>query len=132
MDQDSESESQVSRRGAVALFATLGIGTLGGGCAGGNASEAASAQALSGAAIRWVDTVLGASPPNARTGDLTQNNSAALGNAILILAKGCLTPGDGGGGLYFWDTNPGTDNGGTVIVPNGNRGSSGACWRKIR
>src|SRR5689334_16538469 len=104
MDKDSESESEVTRRGAVALFATLGLGTLAGGCsADGKQSEAASAQALSGATIRWVDTVLGASPPNARTGDLAQNNSAALGNAILILAKGCVTPGDGGGGLYFWD-----------------------------
>jgi hypothetical protein len=111
----------------------VGLATLSG-CVDGPAdgsAESVVAQALSGADIRWVDTVLGASPPAARTGgDLATKTSAQLG-ATVAIAKGCVTPGDGGGGIFYWQSTSGTDNGGTVIVPNGSLGSTGACWVRV-
>ena len=77
-------------------------------------------QTVSGSVLRWVDTVLGATPPSPaarRPGELATKPSANLNNAIIVFAKGCMTPGDGGGGIFFWDANSGTDHGGTIIVP---------------
>jgi hypothetical protein len=78
-------------------------------------------QTVNGSVLRWVDTVLGATPPPSpaarRPGDLATKTSANLNNAIIVFAKSCMTPGDGGGGIFFWDANGGTNNGGTIIVP---------------
>lgn len=80
--------------------------------------------------IKRVDTILGAAPPAARTGDLATNTGPALG-ASVVLAQGCVTPGDGGGGVFYWSAESRTDDGGTVIVPNGHVGATGPCWRRI-
>lgn len=74
------------------------------------------AQALeSGLALRWVDTVLGAMPPDTRTGALATLNSADLSDTIVVIAKGCVTAGDGGGGVFYWDTSSATpDDGGSI------------------
>ncbi len=88
---------------------------------------ARSVEALTGTALAWVDTVLGAVPPNARTGDLATKNSANIGNAVVVIAKGCVTAGDGGGGLFYWTSTAATDDGGTIIVPT----VGGGCWRRI-
>jgi hypothetical protein len=85
--------------------------------------------ALTGTALRWADTVLGASPPATRTGDLATKNSSAIGGAVLVLAKGCVTAGDGGGGLFYWESGVTTgDDGGTIIVPTP---SPAGRWRRI-
>jgi hypothetical protein len=81
------------------------------------------AEALSGTALRWVDTVVGAG----RTGDLATKTSALLGNAIVVIAKACVAAGDGGGGVFYWETTSGGDNGGTIIVPTG----GGGRWVRI-
>jgi hypothetical protein len=85
---------------------------------------------MTGTDIKWVDTVLGVAPPGARTGDLATTTGPAMG-ASVVIAKGCLSPGDGGGGVFYWSATNGTDDGGTVIVPGGNRGTVGACWRRV-
>ena len=80
--------------------------------------------------IKWVDTVLGAAPPAERTGGLAKNAGPALG-ASIVLAQGCVKPGDGGGGAFYWSAEGGTDDGGMVIVPNAGVGATGPCWRRI-
>ena len=130
-------EERVSRRAAAGTILAFGAAGLSG-CSieSDGAAEpdiATREEALSGADIKWVDTVLGAVPPGTRTGDLATKTSVVLG-ATMVVAKGCVAPGDGGGGVFFWD--PGTgpqnrDNGGTIIVPNGVIGSVGPCWRRI-
>ncbi|MEK6371609.1 MAG: glycosyl hydrolase family 28-related protein [Acidobacteriota bacterium] len=73
-----------------------------------------------------VDTILGAPPPAARTGDLALNTATQLG-ATLVIAKGCITPGDGGGGIFYWDPSSLSDDGGTTILPTG----GGGVWRRV-
>jgi Pectate lyase superfamily protein len=74
-------------------------------------------QALSGTDIKWVDTTLGNAPwpCGARNGDLATKTAVMLG-ATVVIAKGCVTAGDKGGGMFYW--NPSStelDNGGTVV-----------------
>jgi hypothetical protein len=109
------------------------------------------ASALDGAVIAWVDTILGESPtslgyptPGAsgpsgpRNGDLaTSTVGGVLADAgadagsrsgnVVVIAKGCITPGDGGGGVFFWDPTVTAiqDDGGTVIHV------SGGGWRRV-
>ena len=84
------------------------------------------ADVLSASDINWVETVLGATPPQTRTGDLARNNAAQLG-ASVVIAKGCVLGGDGGGGIFYWDTTSVSDDGGTRIVPTG----GGGVWRRV-
>ncbi len=81
-----------------------------------------------GADLATVGTVLGALP--ARNGDLATLNNTEIG-ANTVLAKGCVTADDGGGGLFVWSSSNGTDDGGTIIVPDGTVGSVGACWKRV-
>jgi parallel beta-helix repeat protein len=92
--------------------------------------ETTVAALVAGADLKWVDSVLGAPPQSARTGDLATTPSSTLG-ATLVVAKGCLVAGDGGGGVFYWKPSADTDDGGTFIVPGGSRGSSGAGWKRI-
>src|SRR5712691_2680213 len=80
--------------------------------------------ALTGRDVAWADTVLGVG----RSGDLATKTTVTVGGKVVI-AKGNVVPGDGAGGLFYWTK--GTDDGGTVIVPGGTVGSSGAGWRRI-
>jgi hypothetical protein len=89
---------------------------------------ACNAQALTGTKLAWVDTVLGAFAPATRTGDLATKDSASIGNAVMVFAKGCVTAGDGGGGFFYWDSSSSTgDDGGTIIVPS----VRGGRWRRM-
>jgi hypothetical protein len=84
------------------------------------------AQAANGATLAWVDTVLGTTGTN---GDLAANNSSGVGNAILVVAKGCVSAGDGGGGVFYWEADVTTgDDRGTIIVP---ATSPSGRWRRI-
>ncbi|HEY0515327.1 MAG TPA: glycosyl hydrolase family 28-related protein [Thermoanaerobaculia bacterium] len=90
--------------------------------------------------IPWVNTVLGAAPvalappTAARTaGDLATKDDGTIvpGGASTVVAKGCVTPGDGGGGLFYWDADTATpDDGGTVIVPSIE--PRAGCWKRIQ
>ena len=92
-----------------------------------------------GSDIRWVDTVLGSNgpvPPTSRNGDLalsspsaTYPSGAGLG-ATIAIAKGCLSPGDGGGGIFFWVPGTATDDGGNIIVPPIS-GGAGGYWQRL-
>jgi hypothetical protein len=76
-------------------------------------------QALSGTDIKWVETTLGHSPWPicSRHGDLATKTGAML-NAKVVIATGCVTAGDRGGGVFYWDSSSAeADNGGTVIGP---------------
>jgi hypothetical protein len=118
----------VGRRELAALVGAL-AGLAATGCASYDEGEKPMeelgqvAEALSGTALRWVDTVLGAG----RTGDLATKTSALLGNAIVVIAKGCVAAGDGGGGIFYWESIASGDNGGTIIVPTG----GGGRWVRI-
>lgn len=129
MSGDERGIDVARRENLGALLGVIG-GTLGlaalTGCeaqASGAPEEATglAVSALSGTDIVWVDTVLGAAPPNARTGDLaTKAGGSGTGtlNATVAIARGCVTVGDGGGGAFFWDSSSTTgDDGGTIIVP---------------
>jgi Pectate lyase superfamily protein len=128
-----ESRIEISRRmlAATPVWGAAGL-TLGGRLdqSSADASEQEIDAVLVAADIKGVDTVLGAPPPAMRTGDLAKHTGPALG-ATMVLAKGCVTPGDGGGGLFYWSTESKTDDGGTVIVPKGEVGTTGPCWRRI-
>ncbi len=127
-----DDDADNGRRGLFA--ALLGLGTVGlagcvvtpgGGGPAGNESIATTRQALNGSDVKWVSTVLGTS----RGGDLATTNSTTLG-ATLVVAEGCVTAGDGGGGMFYWASS-GIDDSGTHIVPGGVTGTSGAGWRRI-
>lgn len=78
--------------------------------------------------IKWVATVLGSlASDGKRQGDLATQTPTALGGTTVVVAQGCVTPGDGGGGLFFWSSS-GTHDGGTFIAPNG---TTGGGWRRI-
>ncbi len=87
-------------------------------------------QAASGTSVvGWADTVLGVAPPATPTGDLATKNSSAIGGALIVIAKGCLTVGDRGGGVFVWEAGVTTGNdGGTIIVP---QPSPSGRWRRI-
>ena len=74
-------------------------------------------QALSGTDIKWVDTTLGNAPwpCAARNGDLATKTAVMVG-ATVVIAKGCVTAGDKGGGMFYWNpSSTESDNGGTVV-----------------
>src|SRR6188474_2896338 len=58
-------------------------------------------QSLTGQDVVWVDTVLGTIiyPLCNRRGDLATVGSTVAGS--VVIAKGCRTPGDNGGGLFY-------------------------------
>jgi hypothetical protein len=90
----------------------------------------------------WVDTVLGSFPESAdiaRTGTLATKTPAELQTTFgldaaptVVIAKGCVFAGDGGGGIFIWDPDASKkDDGGTRIVPHGNIGTVGAGWKRV-
>ncbi len=129
---------------ALGLLGAIGGLSFANGCApsSGNAPPSGSesdditsvAQTLTSlSALAWVDTILALPLTSAvRTnGDLATNTSSSL-KAEIVIAKGSVAAGDGGGGIFYWSTS-GTDDGGTVIVPNKKIGDTGAtgCWRRL-
>lgn len=112
------------------LLGAVGLSVLGGCDRNATAGESEHvAQALSGKSpVKWVDTVLGAPPPSARTGDLASSTASAIG-AEVVIARGCVSVGDGGGGIFYWDPkSTAADDGGLVIQPSG---VTTGRWKRI-
>lgn len=83
----------------------------------------------SGNAFLWVDTIAG---PGANLRSVVGSDASGASTPVIV-AGGYWAPGDGGGGLFYWNTATGTDNGGTIFVPGtGTRvGSTGPYWQRI-
>jgi hypothetical protein len=153
--EHSESEETDSTRRSLfaALLGAAGAATLTGCGAEANGERPwttgvlAEALAKGTESISGVDNVLGAAPQsglgtlgwdgtNPRTGVLaTADNSATGVNANVVVVEGCLSPGDGGGGIFYWDSTGGYDDGGTFIRPTTTGipvATFGAGWRRVR
>jgi hypothetical protein len=116
-----------------ALGGAVGLAALTG-CTNDRASELSgtSVDALTSSGVVFVDTVLGASPATGgRSGALARADATALGGN-LVVASGCVTPGDGGGGAFFWNAAGAVDDGGLNIVPGGvaKGGPAAPCWTR--
>jgi hypothetical protein len=141
-----DADADEGRRGLFAALLGLGVAGLAG-CAVEASDEEKTSRAVAAATgvagsvvVTWADTILGVpptNPPTTRTGDLATKTAMAIdasGKTVVVVAKGCITAGDGGGGVFYWTSEPVLlDDGGTLIVPLGNIGSSAAngCWRRI-
>lgn len=102
------------RRLLSGLAGALGIVALAGCQSSLEESTAEAASALSGTNVGWVDTVLGLN----LDGDLLTSVPANLGGCVVVIARGSKRPGDGGGGLFYWDAaSAEAHNQGTVIRP---------------
>lgn len=81
--------------------------------------------AASGTNVGWVDTVWGANAD----GDLALRDPSGLGGAVVVIARGARRPGDGGGGLFYWDaTSTAPDDTGMILAPQGGPGR----WIRVR
>jgi hypothetical protein len=151
----SRDDVQSRRDMASALLSGLGIAAVAGfapkaAAQGIDNNVGKAVQALldpHGTDIAWVDTVLGKPPQPTpallgppRQGDLAITTPSPISGPTVVIAKGCLTPGDGGGGIFFWVPGPpvgpgGTDDGGTFIVPNANGTgqvkATGGGWQRL-
>jgi hypothetical protein len=138
LEQIRAQAARPERRQLLTLFGLFGGATVLDACGGKQAGLASASEAVlnsastDGVDIKWVANVLGnppQSPAVPRTGVLSTNDSTSLG-ASLVITEGCLSPGDGGAGVFIWST--GTDDGGTFIVPNGTGiGATGGGWQRI-
>lgn len=137
---NSADHAPVDRRNAAAAIASaLGLALYG--CAPASDGESvpeaigATSAALSGADMRWVNTVLGAVLGATRTGDLATRYGPSGGSfslaATLVIAEGCVTAGDGGGGVFYWVTGTATDDGGTIIVPTHQPSGGNGYWKRV-
>ena len=115
------------REGLGALLGALGIAAATG-CARGPLRPSAPL-ALS------VSTVLGTAPPGRRTGDLARRGGMGSSTpsriqATVVVAEGCVAPGDGGGGVFHWVAGIGRDDGGIIVVPDDQPKNAG-YWKRI-
>lgn len=117
------SEIEISRRSAAAgLFSALGLVALTSCVDDGNDPAqplvATTSADLTGTTFSWVDTranLRAMTPPTGTT-------------SKAVVLEGCLSAGDGGGGLFFWSSADMTaDDGGTVLSPGGGAGR----WRRV-
>jgi hypothetical protein len=89
------------------------------------------------------DTVLGALAPTRTMGDLATKKPSQLKTGYsdsidtIVFVKGLITPGDGGGGNFYWDwtTSACIDDGqNTILVgtspPSAIGGTGSGCWRR--
>lgn len=78
--------------------------------------------ALKGTNPVWFDTIVGAISLRNTIGDSTKQ---------VAIVSGYSAPGDGGGGVFWWDITGGADDAGTIIVPGASdAGTNGPCWRR--
>lgn len=119
---------KASRRDVASMLgAAFGLFALGG-CAaqedepGDSGVRALSSGLAAGAVVAWADTVA--------TDLKTHTNTTLVSGSVvdIAVAKGSVAPGDGGGGVFYWDAALTTDDGGTKILPTG---SSAGGWRRI-
>lgn len=88
--------------------------------------------ALSGTTMAWV-TCIGTSANTTTDINLRGMEPGVMPTPAelrLVVALGFWSEADGGGGVFWWDMNVGTDDGGTVIVPSTGDSPTG-CWRRI-
>jgi hypothetical protein len=144
MPSTNDSDEQLRRRDIAAVLGGAGLLAMLTGCTE-ETDEAdpttnIAEQSLTGVEIRWADTVLGALFPTSRSGgDLaTLSGTAIFGSSSVrgvVIAKGCVTAGDGGGGIFLWEgSSTATDDGGTIIVPvagGGSIGTVGNYWYRV-
>jgi Pectate lyase superfamily protein len=87
-------------------------------------------EALSGSDLKWVTSVLG-NP--LRTGDLATMYGPSGTNGVgasVVIAQGCITANDGGGGIFYWVSGTATDDGGAIIVPS-HQPSTAGYWQRV-
>lgn len=78
--------------------------------------------ALTVSPVLWCDSIVGAA------GSLRTTVGASQGQPAIV--NGYAVAGDGGGGVFYWDSDiDTTDDGGTLIVP-GTRPRTG-CWKRL-
>ena len=86
----SHGQSPFERRELVALLGAM-AGLAVSACEPATAQDQESidrnVESLTGPNLAWVDTILGAAPPAARTGDLATKNSGNMGNAKVVIAR---------------------------------------------
>ena len=121
--RDDDETMSADRRQWVlrALGAAVGVGALAGceraGYARGDA-EGARAPLLGVPTVTWVDTL--------------EDLRTIVGTAeeAVVVMKGHTVPGDGGGGVFYWDAADQTsaDNEGTIVVPDAPRVG---CWKRM-
>jgi hypothetical protein len=129
-DQEIDASKRENLSALLGLFGgAVGLAALTG-CEGGPPqgpaeSTAATALPWSGASFLWVDSINGPSP-NLR--DIIGSDSSSVSQPVIVVG-GQGAPGDGGGGIFYWDTSlsVGDDNG-TIIVPTG---SMTGRWRRV-
>jgi hypothetical protein len=105
----------------------------------------AAAALSTGADVVWALSVFGDQlPPETgprTSGEIATKTPADFGGTVVIAASGFIGQPEGqnpghildrqGGGVFIWDQQGSTDDGGTFIVPRANVGVSGAGWRRI-
>jgi hypothetical protein len=81
---------------------------------------------VTGSNFTWVDTIKGVGTPHAGTNLYGVTGSDLLSSSTpVVIVGGYWTPGDGGGGVFYWSNANITDNGGTRIVPTASGGDGG-------
>ena len=128
MDNDDRSVNVARRENLTTLLGVLG-GAVGfaalGGCAEASAAPAerisSASEPLSGGSFLWADTVRDLR-------GIVGSDASSTSQPVLFLG-GFASPGDGGGGTFYWDASASTgDDGGTIFVP---AGSTTGRWKRV-
>ncbi len=122
---DGPKNAEVGRRDLTSALGVL-LGTLAmGACSQPLRPEdekhGSSATALSGSAFLWADTIA-----DLRT--IIGSDTSSTSQPVAVVG-GYRAVGDGGGGIFYWDSSSSSgDNGGTIFVPTG---SSSGRWVRL-
>src|SRR5580700_2679633 len=82
---------------------------------------------VAGTGFLWVDTIKGVGSSHTGTNlySLPAGTDLSSASTPVVVVGGYWTPGDGGGGLFYWSNTAITDAGGTFIVPVASGGDGG-------
>jgi hypothetical protein len=137
-DIEQPTADSTRRNLALALLGALGGSAFFEACAGGEEPNLPPdvlghvSQAVTGTltSAQWTDSI-GLEPEEDTLNFNLRNLAGGWGQVVLV--QGFGSPGDGGGGVFFWDITARTDDGGTIIVPgtSASQHGHGACWRRI-
>lgn len=116
--------------GGAALQALAGCLAPGAESESENEETGSNSDALKGTTIFWVDAI-GTAPISTSGSENLRGLTGSAGEIAIV--EGYLTKGDGGGGVFYWDSTSVVDDGGTIIVSGQNLGSStpGSAWRRL-
>lgn len=130
--READTPAGPGRRSALAtLLGAAGVAALGG-CEDGGAPDpegdrlGRTAATLTGTSFAWASWIGTAPDPGADKN--LRNLTGAPGQVAVAL--GYYNPGDGGGGVFYWDDTGKQDDGGTIINAGG-FGSTSAGWRRV-